>query len=573
LPTRAFDYARASASGVLLALSFPKYGHPACAWIALTPLLVSLASNQPRVPDRRYRPLSTAFSLGLLTGVIYFTGTLYWITRVMAVYGGLSMPEAVLINVALIAYQALFPAVFAIVVRRLVLARGPAALMAAPLVWVATELGRTYFLTGFPWVLLGYSQASVLPIAQLSSVFGVYGVSMLVAAVSAALAVFATSPANEVGTAKAVVGTAKAPVGTAKAAPYFPSQVGPRFLSYVGPRFLSDLGPRFSGAGAARWTPLVAVFAIVIAVAVWGSRRAAASEWTRDGEPIRVGMIQGNVDQAEKWDAARAASIFQDYLRLTRQAMAEGAEFVLWPESSIPFYFEEDPAGAGQVRTLARQARVPMLVGSDQIEWREENGRRIPTQFFNAAFMVREDGTTAGVYRKMHLVPFGEYVPLQRLLFFAAPLTQQSGTFSPGLTAALLPVRGHLVSVAICYEVVYPALVRQFVAGGSELLTTITNDAWFGATSAPYQHFEQASMRAVEEGRYLVRSANTGISGIVDPYGRVLAKTAIDQPAVLVGEARFLRTSTFYARHGDVLAYASVLMTVALLLVARRRVQ
>jgi apolipoprotein N-acyltransferase len=531
LSTRAFDYARASASGVLLALSFPKYGHPACAWIALTPLLVSLTSHQPRIPDRRYRPLSTALSLGLLTGAIYFTGTLYWITRVMAVYGGLPMPVAVLVNAALIAYQALFPAVFAVVVRRLVLARGPAALLAAPLVWVATELGRTYFLTGFPWVLLGYSQARVLPIAQLASVFGVYGVSMLVVAVSAALAVFATSP-NAVGTANAAVGT-----------------------------------------GAARWRPLVAVFAIVIAVAVWGSRRAAASEWTREGEPIRVGMIQGNVDQGEKWDTARASSIFQSYMNLTRQAMAEGAEFVLWPESSIPFYFEEDPAGAGQVRTLARQARVPMLVGSDQIEWRVENGRRIPTQFFNSAFMVREDGTTAGVYRKMHLVPFGEYVPLQRLLFFAAPLTQQSGTFSPGLTAALLPVHGHLVSVAICYEVVYPALVRQFVAGGSELLTTITNDAWFGATSAPYQHFEQASMRAVEEGRYLVRSANTGISGIVDPYGRVLAKTAIYQPAVVVGEARFLRTSTFYARHGDILAYAAVLMTIALLLVARRRVQ
>ena len=521
MSTRAFDYARASASGVLLALSFPKYGHPACAWIALTPLLVSLASNQPRIPDRRFRPLSTALSLGLLTGLIYFTGTLYWITRVMAVYGGLPMPVAVLVNAALIAYQALFPAVFAVVVRRLVFARGPAALLAAPLVWVATELGRTYLLTGFPWVLLGYSQASVLPIAQLASVFGGYVVSMLVASVSAALAVFATSPAK----------------------------------------------------AAARWTPLVAVFAIVIAVAVWGSRRAAASEWTRDGEPIRVGMIQGNVDQGEKWDAARASSIFQNYMRLTRQAMAEGAEFVLWPESSIPFYFEEDAAGAGQVRTLARQARVPMLVGSDQIEWRAENGRRIPTQFFNSAFLVREDGTTAGVYRKMHLVPFGEYVPLQRLLFFAAPLTQQVGTFSPGLTAALLPVDGHPVSVAICYEVVYPALLREFVAGGSELLTTITNDAWFGPTSAPYQHFEQASMRAIEEGRYLVRSANTGISGIVDPYGRVLGKTAIYQQAVLVGEARFLRTSTFYARHGDVLAYAAVLMTAALLAAARRRVQ
>ena len=138
---------------------------------------------------------------------------------------------------------------------------------------------------------------------------------------------------------------------------------------------------------------------------------------------------------------------------------------------------------------------------------------------------------------------------------------------------ALLPVNGHPISVAICYEVVYPDLVRQFVAGGSELLTTITNDAWFGRTSAPYQHFEQASMRAIEEGRYLVRAANTGISGIVDPYGRVLERSDIFQAAVLVGDARFLRTSTFYARHGDVLAYASVVMTAALLVLARRRVQ
>jgi apolipoprotein N-acyltransferase len=538
LSTRAFGYVYSSASGILLALSFPKYGHPACAWIALTPLLVALAADEPRIPQARSRPLASAFALGLLTGTIYFTGTLYWITRVMAVYGGLPMPVAVLINAALVAYQAFFPAVFALVLRRLVLARGPGALMAAPLVWVATELGRTYVLTGFPWVLLGYSQASVLPIAQLASLFGVYGVSMLVAAVSAALAVFAVS------------------------------------RPYVGHRFSGadpNVGRRFSGAG--RFAPLIVVFTLVIAVAIWGSRRAAASEWTHEGTPIRVGMIQGNVDQAEKWDARRASSIFQEYLRLTRQAIGEGAEFVLWPESSIPFYFEEDAVGAAQVRTLARQSHVSMLFGSDQVEWHVEGGRRTPTRFFNSAFLVRPDGTDGGVYRKMHLVPFGEYVPLQRFLFFAAPLTQQVGTFSPGLTAALLPVDGHPVSVAICYEVVYPALLREFVAGGSELLTTITNDAWFGPTSAPYQHFEQASMRAIEEGRYLVRSANTGISGIVDPYGRVLGRTAIYQPAVLVGEARFLRTSTFYARHGDVLAYAAVLMTAALLAAARRRVQ
>ena len=491
-------------SGALFVLSFPKFGHPAFGWIALTPLLVALSGAA----------LRRAFLLGLATGIIYFTGTLYWITRVMAVYGGLQTWVAVLINAALIAYLALFPALFALITRRIVMAYGRSALMAAPVVWVATELGRSY-ITSFPWVLLGYSQVTVLPIAQLASLFGVYGLSMLVAAVSAALAFAAAGPRQ----------------------------------------------------GPVRYMPAAGAVMIVLAIAVWGSRRVAASEWTRAGEPIRIGMIQGNVDQAQKWDVKRASAIFQDYVNLTRQAIREGAQLVLWPESSTPFLFEEDLPAAAVVRTLAQQARVPIVFGSDQIE----RGR--PDRFFNSAFLVRADGTTGGVYRKMHLVPFGEYVPFQRLLFFAAPLTEQAGTFSPGLNPELLPVDGHRLSVAICYEVVYPDLVRQFVAGGSELLTTITNDAWFGQTSAPVQHFQQAAMRAIENGRYLVRSANTGISGIVDPYGRVLAQTPIFESAVLVGEARFLRTSTFFSRHGDVLAYASVVATLVLLVVASRRVK
>jgi apolipoprotein N-acyltransferase len=320
----------------------------------------------------------------------------------------------------------------------------------------------------------------------------------------------------------------------------------------------------------ARAAPLAVVIAIVFVVAVWGSRRVAVSEWTHTGDPIRVGVIQGNIDQNEKTQAARAGAVFQDYLRMTREAIRDGAEFIIWPESSTPFLFEDDVVAAAQVRNLARQAHVPILFGSDQFV-RGANGA--PTRYYNSAFLVGADGTTGGVYRKIHLVPFGEYVPAKTLLFFAAPLVEAVSDFSAGEEAVLLPVGPHLVSTAICYEVVYPDLVRRFVAGGSEMLTTITNDAWFGPTSAPYQHFEQASMRAIEEGRYLVRAANTGVSGIVDPYGRVVQRTGIFQPAVVVGEARFLKTSTFYARHGDVLAYGSALMTVAFLLVARRRVQ
>jgi apolipoprotein N-acyltransferase len=435
----------------------------------------------------------------------------------MALYGGLATPVAMLVNAALIAYLALFPAVFALIARRLAVAYGRRAFLAVPFVWAATELGRTYIITGFPWVLLGYSQATVLPIAQFASLFGVYGVSMLVTTTSAALAAFATA-AHTTG-------------------------------------------------AYARARPLVLTIVLIVGVAAWGSERLVTNSLTANGEPIRVGMVQGNVDQGEKMGLQRSAAIFQDYIDKTRQAIAEGAAFVLWPESSTPFIFEEDHDAADRVRAVAREAHAAILVGSDQVE------RGHPNKWFNSAFLVGPDGIVAGVYRKIHLVPFGEYVPLQKLLFFAAPLTEQVGTFSPGTSAELLPVRGHPVSVAICYEVVYPALVRTFVEAGSELLTTITNDAWFGATSAPYQHFEQASMRAIEEGRYLVRSANTGISGIVDPYGRVLARTTINEPAVVVGDVRFVKATTFYARHGDVLTYGSALLTAALLVAARRRVQ
>jgi apolipoprotein N-acyltransferase len=525
-----------------------------------------------------------AFAEGLVAGLVYFAGTLYWITRVMAVYGGLQDWVAVLVNAALIAYLALFPAIFAIVMRRLLAGYGLAAMAAAPFVWTATELGRTYLFTGFPWVLLGYSQVTVLPIAQLASIVGVYGLSALVAGVSAALATVAVVRGQG--------------------------------------------GQGGHGGLGRRAAPLVAMALVLLVVAVWGSLRVRRGELTREGEGVRVGLIQGNVEESEREDPTRQPAIVATYLRMTRQAIREGAEIVLWPESSTPFYFEDDLLGAAQVRTLARQAQVPILLGSDQIDWGTKDGRRVPTKYYNSAFLVGADGTTAGFYRKMHLVPFGEYVPLKRVFFFAAPLVEAVSDFSAGESAELLPVRlkpdttgvqlkpdttevrlkpdtngtrptpdttgarltpdtpeaavasgfsrtlaPHLMSVAICYEVVYPDLVRRFVAAGSELLTTITNDAWFGRTSAPYQHFAQASMRAIEEGRYLVRSANTGVSGIVDPYGRVLLETSIYEPAAVVGTARFLHEKTIYARFGDVFAYLSVVLTLALLAAGRRRVQ
>ena len=465
------------------------------------------------------RPISLkrAFVLGLTTGFVYFTATLYWITLVVQTYSELAFPWSLLVgvvgNASLIAYLSLFPGVFALVTRRLWLAYGAPALMAAPLVWTATELGRTYLLfNGFPWVLLGYSQATTLPIAQLASLFGVYGVSALVATVSAAAATWVAA---------------------------------------------SSARPRVAATSTA---------AILVAVtAVWGSVRATRAEWAREGQPVNVGLVQANISDAERRTPGQALRILQDNLRLTRQAIGAGAELVIWPESAMtPFRFADYADAAGLVRRVAREGRVAILLGSDQVV------RGQPDRWYNSAFLVRADGTDAGVYRKIHLVPFGEYVPMRRVLFFIAPLVQAIGSgFNAGEEPTVLPVGDHGVSVAICYEIVYPALVRQFVLRGSELLTTITNDAWFGDTSAPYQHFAQASMRAIEEGRYVVRAANTGISGIVDPYGRVVKQSHIFEQGVMVGQARYLRTSTAYARWGDSFAYSCVLATAALLLLAR----
>jgi apolipoprotein N-acyltransferase len=168
-------------------------------------------------------------------------------------------------------------------------------------------------------------------------------------------------------------------------------------------------------------------------------------------------------------------------------------------------------------------------------------------------------------------VPFGEFVPLKRLLFFVGPLVQAVSDFSPGEDAVVMPIGSHRLSTAICYEVVYPDLIASFVAGGSQLLTTITNDAWYGDSSAPYQHFWQAVVRSVEQGRYLIRAANTGISGIVDPYGRVVAMSPIFEQTVMVGDVRFLDDRTFYARTGDAFAYACALAGLAAWILTWRR--
>ena len=507
-----FDYGLALLSGVLLVLSFPRFGHPAVAWVALVPLLMALVGWTGRPgPARGPSPLR-AFLLGLATGVVYFAGTLYWTGAVISTFGGVPAAVGVLAVVLLAFYQGFFPALFALLAGRMIARGGVRAVLLAPAAWVATEFFRAVVFGGFPWVPLGDSQVTVLPVAQVASVVGVFGLSGLVALVNAAIA------------------------------------------------------HAMLTAGRARVATIASMAAVLVAIAVWGTLRIADGSLTRMGTPFKIGLIQADIPQEEKWKSGEARRIFTTYLSMTRDAVKRGAQYVIWPESATPFMFEQDPIGQTELRALAREEHVPILFGSDQ---EVANGSADPL-LYNAAFLVAPTGRTAAVYRKIHLVPWGEFVPMKRFLFFVSPIVESFTDFSPGTSMVMLPVDSHPTSTAICYEIVFPSLQREAVLAGSELLTTITNDAWYGYSSAPYQHWALASMRAIEEGRYLARAANTGISGVVDPYGRVVAQSGIFEQASMVEEIRFLTVRTIYSRIGDVVAYAAMAIVALALLVLRR---
>ena len=311
----------------------------------------------------------------------------------------------------LVAYLALFPALFALVLHAVLRRYGARGLLLAPAAWVASEYGRLALFGGFPWVLLGYSQVPVLPVAQLASVTGVFGLSGLLAAAATSLAWLVV------------------------------------------------------GRGRSRVTaPLATLLAIALVVA-WGEARLSDNRLVTEGRPLRVGLVQGNVAQNDKWEPAMATDIFRRYLRLTRQALDGGARLVVWPESATPFYFGAPGPESQMLSDLARTSGAAMLIGSDQ--W-EPGAGATPPRVYNAAFLLKADGRVGGVYRKMHLVPFGEYVPLKSLLFFVEP----AGRGRVGLLARHRASRRFRSAAAgmsaspSATRSVYPALIGRAFVGG-----------------------------------------------------------------------------------------------------------
>jgi apolipoprotein N-acyltransferase len=439
---------------------------------------------------------------GWVAGVAFFLPLLRWLTHTMTTFSPMPMPVAILVIVALAGYLGLFWAGVAWALAWLRARLGPWTLWLAPALWVTGELLRTYLLGGFPWGLLGYIPSTHLLVIQIAAWTGVYGVSGLLVLVNAALAWIALE--------------------------------------------------RRAGAVVAA----VAVAGGVVAGTLLVGRAHLAQE---DAPTLRVSAVQGNIPQAVKWDARFKAETLEIYGDLTRKA-APGSQLVVWPEAAVPSYARFEPATMHWLTDLAKEVGVPLLVGVPDAE---VGGGRV--QYLNSAFFLDSSGLR-GRYDKMHLVPFGEYVPLKRLLFFVEAIAAEIGDFTPGRQVAIFPMEGSAFGTVVCYEVIFPGLFRRFVAEGASFMTNITNDAWFGDSGGPLQHLQMVPLRAVENDVAIVRAANTGVSAVVLPSGRIQGVLPLGTRGTLSGDVPLRRQHTFYTRFGDVFAYACAAISAGALL-------
>lgn len=491
-------------SGVLIACSFPKPGLVPLAWIALIPLLTALEGQSPRA----------AFRLGLISGLTAYAGLLYWVTIVMGQYGHLPLFATIPLWLLLSAWLALF---YGLAAWATVLGEGfgiKSALL-LPLAWVGADYLRSILLTGFPWTMLGHSQYRLLPLIQIADTVGVYGISALIVLANVVFyrIIRAVAGATVPYPAKSAVVLITALAGT------------------LGYGFMRLNSPVTSAA------------------------------------PLRVALIQGNIDQDVKWSPAFRETTLDIYERLSRQATAQqAADLVIWPESAAPFFFQENSPASERIRSLARELNSNLLFGSPAVEQRDSR-----SAYLNSAFLLAPDGSEVGRSDKVHLVPFGEYVPLARLLPFVTKLVHGIGDFVPGTLIRPLQSGSTPLGVLVCYEAIFPDLARAYVNSGSRVLVNITNDAWFGRSSAPWQHLSMAAFRAIETRTPLLRAANTGFTAIIDQNGHIRGMTPLFREAVMTGEVHPGNADAPYLRLGDLFARTCLLLSGLLLLIAWRR--
>ena len=532
-------WALAVVSGILQVLPFPIAGptplwRTAFCWIALLPLLFALLAN-----DKRGNPLTInqGFLLGYVCGFVWYLGNCYWIYQTMYLYGALAKPIAAGILVLFCLYLGLYHALFGTLISTFRNRFGrQTALLLVPFAWVAVELARAR-ITGLPWDILGVAQVDNPLLTRLAPITGAYGLSFIIAAVNAlwlirirvrehrftrpvltvagvaiivlyvvALRLIA-APKPDATTATATLVQENLEVGAANTGPQPTTEEFLQSFSYLSrypsPRFLLGI-PELPG------TPSVYLI-----------RRQSASEAPDTNSPTPTDLI-------------------------------------VWPESPAPFT-DTDPQFRNAIATLAREAQAPVIVGNTGFE--PSTSTRSGYIPYNRASFVTADGNFDGHYDKMHLVPFGEYVPFKDLFFFAKNLLNEVGSFEPGKQRTVFNTGGHTYGAFICYESIFGDEMRQYPLEGADVLINISNDGWYGDTSAAWQHLNMVRMRAIENHRWVLRATNTGVTAAINPDGRVTAAAPRHQRTSIRVHFGYEHDLTFYSHYGDLFAYACALVT------------
>lgn len=429
----------------------------------------------------------------------------------MSHFGGLPFPAAIGLNFLLIAYLALYVGFFCALIRLVALNDEQALLLLAPALWVTLEYAKGQLFTGFPWVSLAYSQYQNLSMIQIADFGSIYSVAFVIVLLNTALYLFLVS------------------------------------------RRTRDL--------------FVGLLALLLTFS-YGKFRLSQTAIKADS--VSIAVIQGNIRQSEKWDNRFQKLTIEKYLRLSESVLQNNhntrPDFILWPESALPFIYGTEATHEKAIFDFVKKEKMDLIVGAPSITTMKSGQIKL----FNSALLLNPLEGLASRYDKMHLVPFGEYVPFSDFFFFADKFVSGISDFSPGRTARVMSAGESQIGVAICYEVIFPDLVRQFVKNGAAIMTTITNDAWFGQSAAPYQHFSMLVFRSIENRVPFARAANTGISGFIDDRGKIIARSKLDVEATLTEALIPGEQLTLYTLYGDLFVVPCAIIAVLFLLTGFR---
>lgn len=485
-------------SGILLILSFPNFDFEFLAWIAFIPLFYSIEG----------KGLYHSFMLGFLTGIISFLGIIYWIIVAVHTYGNVPLILSGFILLLLVVYLSLYAGTFTYLTRLIQIRSGLQTLLFTPFLWVALEYLRSFLLTGFPWANLGYSQHLNLPFIQMADITGAYGLSFVILLANATLFWVLRQWSKRAFPFKEVIITAIILLGSLI--------YGYLKMGTVGRQMIQN-------------------------------------------PSLKIGLIQGNIDQSVKWDESFQKETLKIYEKLSLKVAEEKPDLIIWPETATPFFFQDAKEYQPFILDIPKQTNAFLLFGTPS--YKIVRGK---VHHYNSALLVSPSGELNGKYDKIHLVPYGEYVPFGEYLSLGS-LGEGIGNFKSGKEIYNFSLPQGKFGVLICFEIIFPDLCRRFVKGGANFLVTITNDAWFGRTSAPYQHFSMATFRAVENRVFIARAANTGITGLIDPKGKIVNQGGIFTEEAMNGTIRLSKDKTFYTLYGDVFAWLGSAFSIFLL--------